>query len=196
MDTGYQTLVLNRLWQPVNVVGVERAFSLLSLDHAQVIYAEDESFRVFNSTSWFEFCRGIESSTGRRVIHTVNQIVIVPSVLLLRSYDRILLQEMKFNRQNLLERDDFRCQYCGKTFAPKELNMDHVLPKDKGGGTSWENVVTSCIKCNSKKSNRLPREAGMRLLKDPQRPPRRPFVSSLYGRPVEKTWEHFLHAKK
>lgn len=196
MDTGYQTLVLNRLWQPVNVVGVERAFSLLSLDHAQVIYAEDESFRVFNSTKWFEFCREIESSTGKRVIHTVNQRVIVPSVLLLRSYDRILLQEMKFNRQNLLERDDFRCQYCGKAFAPKELNMDHVLPKDKGGGTSWENVVTSCIKCNSKKSNRLPREAGMRLLKDPRRPARRPFVSSLYGRPVEKTWEHFLQAKK
>jgi 5-methylcytosine-specific restriction endonuclease McrA len=196
MDTGYQTLVLNRLWQPVNVIGVERAFSLLSLDHAQVIYAEDESFRVFNSTKWFEFCREIESSTVKRVIHTVNQRVIVPSVLLLRSYDRILLQEMKFNRQNLLERDDFRCQYCGKTFGPKELNMDHVLPKDKGGGTSWENVVTSCIKCNSKKSNRLPREAGMTLLKDPQRPARRPFVSSLYGRPVEKTWEHFLQAKK
>ena len=196
MDTGYQTLVLNRLWQPVNVVGVERAFSLLSLDHAQVIYAEDESFRVFDSNAWFEFCRDAVASKGARVIHTVNQSVIVPSVLLLRSYDRILLQEMKFNRQNLLERDDHRCQYCGKTFAPKELNMDHVLPKDKGGGTSWENVVTSCIKCNSKKSNRLPREAGMRLLKEPQRPARRPFVSSLYGKPVEKTWEHFLQAKK
>ena len=196
MDTGFQTLVLNRIWQPVNVVGVERAFSLLSLDHAQVIYAEDESFRVFNSLAWFDFCRETEALKGARIIHTVSQQVIVPSVLLLRSYDRILLQEMKFNRQNLLERDDYRCQYCGKSFAPKELNMDHVLPKDRGGGTSWENVVTSCIRCNSKKSNRLPREAGMRLLNEPKRPARRPFVSSLYGRPVEKTWEHFLQAKK
>ena len=168
METGYQTLVLNRIWQPVNVVGVERAFSLLSLDHAQVIYAEDESFRVFNSMSWFEFCKENENSNGARVIHTVSQSVLVPSVLLLRSYDRILLQEMKFNRQNLLERDDYRCQYCGKIFSPKELNMDHVLPKDRGGGTSWENVVTSCIRCNSKKSNRLPREAGMKLLKEPR----------------------------
>ena len=67
-------------------------------------------------------------------------------MLLLRSYDRILLQEMKFNRQNLLERDDFRCQYCGKTFAPKELNMDHVLPKDKGAGhlgKMWSPHVSS-----------------------------------------------------
>ena len=73
MDTSYQTLVLNRLWQPVNVVGVERAFGLLSLDHAQVIYAEDESFRVFNSAAWFEFCRDLEESTGARIIHTVSQ---------------------------------------------------------------------------------------------------------------------------
>ncbi len=195
MDTGYQTLVLNRLWQPVNVVGVERAFGLLSLGHAQVIYAEDESFRVFNSIAWFEYCKALQDYKGCRVIHTVNQSVIVPSVLLLRSYDRILLQEMKFNRQNLLERDDHRCQYCGKTFMPRELNMDHVMPRDRGGSTTWENVVTSCIRCNSRKSNRLPKEAGMRLLKEPKRPPRRPFVSSLYGKRVEKTWEHFLQAK-
>ena len=195
MDTGYQTLVLNRLWQPVNVVGVERAFSLLSLDHAQVIYAEDESFRVFNAATWFEFCKEAEAGRGARTIRTVNQTVIVPSVLLLRTYDRILLQEMKFNRQNLLERDDYRCQYCGKTFAPKELNMDHVLPKDRGGGTSWENVVTSCIRCNSRKSNRLPREAGMSLLKEPKRPSRRPFVSSLYGKQLEKAWEFFIQGK-
>ena len=83
MDTSYQTLVLNRLWQPVNVVGVERAFGLLSLDHAQVIYAEDESFRVFDSATWFDFCRDIEEPKCARIIHTVSQSVIVPSVLLL-----------------------------------------------------------------------------------------------------------------
>ena len=73
MDTSYQTLVLNRLWQAVNVVGVERAFSLLSLDHAQVIYAEDGSFRVFDGPSWFEHCKELEGNPAARVIHTVNQ---------------------------------------------------------------------------------------------------------------------------
>ena len=196
METSYQTLVLNRLWQAVNVIGVERAFSLLALDHAQVIYAEDGSFRVFDSTAWFEHSKDVESIAGARVVRTVNQSVIVPSVLLLKGFDRILLQEMKFNRQNLLERDDYRCQYCGKNLPTKELNMDHVVPRDRGGGTSWENVVISCIRCNSKKSNRLPKEAGMRLLKEPKRPPRRPFVSSLYGKPVEKSWEYFLQSKE
>ena len=196
METSYQTLVLNRLWQAVNVIGVERAFSLLALDHAQVIYAEDGSFRVFDSTAWFEHSKDVESIAGARVVRTVNQSVIVPSVLLLKGFDRILLQEMKFNRQNLLERDDYRCQYCGKNLPTKELNMDHVVPRDRGGGTSWENVVISCIRCNSRKSNRLPKEAGMRLLKEPKRPPRRPFVSSLYGKPVEKSWEYFLQSKE
>lgn len=196
MDTCYQTLVLNRLWQAVNVIGVERAFSLLALDHAQVIYAEDGSFRVFDSATWFEHCRECELVEGARVVHTVSQPVLVPGVLLLRGYDRMLLQEMKFNRQNLLERDDYRCQYCGKNLPNKELNMDHVIPRDRGGGTSWENVVISCIRCNSKKSNRLPKEAGMRLLKEPKRPPRRPFMTSLYGRPVEKSWEYFLQSKE
>ena len=83
-----------------------------------------------------------------------------------------------------------------KTMGPEAAVLHHVLPRDRGGGTSWENVVTSCIRCNSRKSNRLPREAGMRLLKEPKRPARRPFVSSLYGKPVEKTWEHFLQAKR
>ena len=129
------------------------------------------------------------------MIRTVSQQVVVPTVLILRGYDRMLMQEMKFNRQNLLERDDFRCQYCGKNLPVKELNMDHVVPRDRGGGTSWENVVTSCIKCNSKKGNRSPKEAGMRLLKEPKRPPRRPFMSSLYGKPMEETWTHFIQSK-
>ena len=196
METSYQTLVLNRLWQAVNVIGVERAFSLLALDHAQVIYAEDGSFRVLDAEAWFEHSKEVESAPGARVIRTVNQSVLVPSVLLLKGFDRILLQDLKFNRQNLLERDDHRCQYCGKNLPHKELNMDHVIPRDRGGGTSWENVVMSCIRCNSKKSNRLPKEAGMRLLKEPKRPPRRPFVSSLYGKPVEKSWEYFLQSKE
>jgi 5-methylcytosine-specific restriction endonuclease McrA len=195
MDTSFQTLVLNRLWQAVNVVGVERAFSLLALEHAQVIYAEDGSFRVFDGAGWFAFSKDLETAPGSRVIRTVSQQVVVPTVLILRGYDRMLMQEMKFNRQNLLERDDFRCQYCGKNFPVKELNMDHVVPRDRGGGTSWENVVISCIKCNSKKSNRSPKEAGMRLLKEPKRPPRRPFMSSLYGKPMEETWAHFIQSK-
>ena len=195
MDTAFQTLVLNRLWQAVNVVGVERAFSLLTQDHAQVIFAEDGSFRLFDAAGWFAFSAESPEPESGRVICTVNQPVRVPSVLLLRRYDRMLLREMKFNRQNLFERDGYRCQYCGGSFPAKELNMDHVVPRDRGGKTNWENIVTACIRCNSRKGNREPVEAGMRLLSEPVRPRQRPFVSYLYGRKIEDSWRHFIQSK-
>ena len=194
METGYQILVLNRLWQAVNVIGVERGFSLLAQDHAQVIHSEDDDFRIYDAEGWFEFSRGRTTATSKRFIHTVNQKVFVPQVLLLRFYDRLPIQEMKFNRQNLFERDKFRCQYCGRKFLPKELNMDHVTPRDRGGKTNWENIVTCCLRCNSTKGNREPHEAGMRLLRQPSRPRRRPFVSGLLQRQVDESWSHFLHA--
>ena len=86
MDTGYQTLELNRLWQAVNVVGIELAFSLLSLDHAQVIYAEDGSFRVFDAGTWFEHCKNLDSQPGNRVVRTINQQVLVPRLMMLEEY--------------------------------------------------------------------------------------------------------------
>ena len=84
MDTSYQTLVLNRLWQAVNVVGVERLLVAFPRSR-KVIYAEDGSFRVFDGPSWFEHCKELENNPTARVIHTVSQKVVVPSVLLLRS---------------------------------------------------------------------------------------------------------------
>ena len=194
METGYQILVLNRLWQAVNVIGVERTFGLLAQDHAQVIHSEEGDFRIYDAEGWFEFSRDRPDTASGRLIHTVSQKVFVPQVLLLRSYDRLPIQEMKFNRQNLFERDKFRCQYCGTKFSPKDLNMDHVTPRDRGGKTSWENIVTCCLRCNSAKGNREPHEAGMHLLRKPERPRRRPFVSGLMQRQVDDSWRHFLHA--
>lgn len=194
METGHQTLVLNRLWQAVNVIGVERVFGLLAQDHAQVIHCEEGDFRIYDAEGWFAFSHEQPEPVSGRVIHTVSQKVLIPQVLLLRSYDRLPIQEMKFNRQNLFERDKFCCQYCGARRSPKELNMDHVVPRDRGGKTTWENIVTSCLRCNSRKGNREPREAGMSLIRKPARPRRRPFVSGLLHRKVDESWRHFLHA--
>ena len=99
------------------------------------------------------------------------------------------------NRQNLFERDGFRCQYCNETFQTKDLNLDHVIPRDRGGKTSWENVVTSCIRCNSRKGNRLPHEAGMRLVRRPQKPRWRPFVSSIDEDQCDESWIQFMNLK-
>ena len=79
-------------------------------------------------------------------------------------------KEVKFTRHNIFERDKNTCQYCGRVFDRKDLNLDHVIPRDRGGPTTWENIVCSCIECNTQKANRTPQEAGMHLIRKPKRP--------------------------
>ena len=191
----HRILVLNRLWQPVNIVGVKRGFSLLCQDYAQVIHTSEGVFDILDFGSWVEYSS--ENPPGNPVdgIQTVRLSLLIPKVLLLRAYDRLPIREMKFNRQNLFERDGFKCQYCNKIFQAQELNLDHVIPRDRGGQTSWENVVTSCIRCNSRKGNRLPHEAGMRLVRRPQKPRWRPFVSSIDEDECDESWIQFMNLK-
>lgn len=198
MGTGltYKVLVLNRLWQAVNIVGVQRAFGLLLQDHAQVIYTGDGSFQVMDSTQWLEQSAAEEPKDNEAYVQTVRLRVRVPKVLLLRSYDKLPVQEVRFNRDNLFERDHYRCQYCGDHFPDHKLNMDHVIPRAKGGRTSWENIVTSCLPCNSRKANRLPHQASMHLMKKPERPRWRPFISSLIDQNYDADWDHFIKLKQ
>ncbi len=192
----FRVLVLNRLWQPVNVVGTQRAFSLLLQDHAQVIYTRDGSFRIMDAAAWLELSEAEVPEDNEAYVNTVRLRIRVPKVLLLRGYAQLPAQEVKFNRENLFERDNYRCQYCGNGFEASQLNMDHVIPRDRGGRTSWENIVTSCIKCNSRKANRLPHQANMHLIRKPERPRWRPFVSSLIGQDYDAEWEHFINLKQ
>ena len=198
MGTGlrYRVLVLNRLWQAVNIVGVPRAFSLLLQDHAQVIYTGDGSFRMLDAAHWLEMSEAERAEDGEAYVQTVRMRIRVPKVLLLREYAQLPVQEVKFNRENLFERDSYRCQYCGDSFEEGDLNMDHVIPRDRGGRTSWENIVTSCIPCNSRKANRLPHQANMHLIKKPERPRWRPFISSLIDQNYDPDWDHFIKLKQ
>lgn len=189
-----RVLVLNRLWQAVNIVGVKRAFSLLMQEHAQVISTGDE-IQVLNAGQWIEYSLQNPPESDDECIHTVKMRVRIPRVLLLKQFDRVPTHEVKFSRQNVFERDGYTCQYCGSIFHERDLNLDHVIPRDRGGKTSWENIVTSCICCNSKKANRLPHQAGMFLIKKPNRPKWRPFVSDMRPIECEPGWEHFIYQK-
>ncbi len=191
----HQVLVLNRVWQPINVVDAKRAFSLLFQDHAQVIDPNEGDFRMYDGAQWIEHSFTTEPRENQSVMRTVNMAIHIPKVLLLKSYDKVPVQEVKFSRQSVFERDGYRCQYTGKIFPPKMLNIDHVIPRDRGGKTTWENVVTSSIHCNTLKANRLPHEAGLRLIRKPSKPRVRPFVSDLVGREYDKSWSYFLEGK-
>lgn len=186
-----QVLVLNRLWQAVHVCSVRRALTLLFEGDAQVVFgAGDGDFRTLNFQQWRDLSAAdpdADSSVG-----TVSFRIRVPRVILLLGFDRFPKKEVKFTRHNLFERDRNTCQYCGKVFDRRDLNLDHVVPRDRGGPTTWENIVCSCIPCNTRKSNRTPAEAQMRLVRKPKRPKWRPFVQVSFGASIHDSWRHFL----
>lgn len=185
-----QVLVLNRLWQAVNVCSVRRALTLLFEGHAQVVCGDaDGEFKTFSFSQWRDIPgRSHDDDT----VATVSFRIRVPRVILLMVFDRLPKKEVKFTRHNIFERDKNTCQFCGRVFERKDLNLDHVVPRDRGGPTTWENIVCSCIPCNTRKANRTPAEAGIRLIRKPKRPKWRPFVQVSFGAPVHDSWKHFL----
>lgn len=182
-------LVLNRLWQAVNVCTVERAFALLYMGHAEVVLETGGTFQTFDFSEWREFSRGHH---GEDVVRTVSFKIRIPRVILLLFFDRLPHKEVKFTRHNIFERDRNTCQYCGKHFDRRELNLDHVIPRERGGSTTWENIVCACIGCNTRKANRTPAEAGMHLIRKPKRPKWRPFVNVTISNVAHDSWRHFL----
>jgi 5-methylcytosine-specific restriction endonuclease McrA len=126
------------------------------------------------------------------IVRTPRTTIRLPRVILLTYFDRLPAKELKLTRNNVFERDGNHCQYCGRTFPREELNLDHVIPRDQGGKTTWENIVCSCIRCNSRKANRLPHEASMRLIRKPVRPKWRPVISLVLGNQERERWKDFL----
>ena len=114
----------------------------------------------------------------------------LPSIILLSRYDKSYQHKNNFNRRAIYKRDRNTCQYCGKVFSTSELNIDHVVPRGQGGLTTWENVALSCVKCNTKKGCRTPKEANMKLLSKPEKPKMGMFtVDHKY---IPKDWTDFL----
>jgi len=183
-------LVLNRLWQAVNICTVRRALTLVFEGHAQVVMnRSDGEFHTFNFPQWQNFSN---QEPHPESIHTIRFRLRIPKVIVLMIFDRLPKKEVKFTRHNIFERDENRCQYCGKVFDRKDLNLDHVNPRERGGPTTWENIVCSCIPCNTRKANKTPQEAGMHLIRKPKKPKWRPFVQLNVGFHAHDSWKHFL----
>ncbi len=185
-------LVLNRLWQAVNVCTARRALTLLFQGHAQaVLNTEDGAFRAFDFQEWSHLSQEATPDDAEAV-HTISLRLRIPRVILLLIYDRLPKKEVKFTRHNIFERDHNTCQYCGQQCDRNDLNLDHVIPRDRGGPTSWENIVCSCIECNTRKANHTPQEAGLHLIRKPKRPKWRPFVEIKLSFHPHDSWRHFI----
>ena len=187
-------LVLNRFYMVIRVVNVRRAMTLLYRDCAEVISIDNGSYFNYDFESWCELSQilSLDKQVDEEYIRAVNFEIQVPRIVRLTRYDKVPKTVVRFNRKNLLARDDHRCQYCGQFKPTSQLSLDHVVPRSLGGMTSWENIVCSCLGCNSRKGGRTPDQAGMRLLKTPKRPSHSPALILPLDDPRYTSWRSFI----
>jgi 5-methylcytosine-specific restriction endonuclease McrA len=187
-------LVLNRFYMAVHVINVRRAICLLFRELAEVIHFEEGQYANYNFESWLEISqlRSSLREPHEDWIKSVNCEIQVPRVIRLLTYDRVPKQTLRFNRRNLFARDGNVCQYCGHSFPTSELSLDHVVPRSRGGDTSWENVVCACVACNVKKGGRTPQEAHLKLVRPPVKPKRSPLLAMKLGNPKYESWKTFI----
>lgn len=142
-----RTLLLNSTFEPLRVISWQRAVVLLFEEKVEVVEEYDDF-----------------------ALKSVSVTIKCPAVVRLLKFVNGRKHRVKFSRVNVFSRDNYTCQYCGSQPGTPNLTYDHVLPRSKGGKTVWENIVTCCVPCNSKKADRTPEQARMRLLSKPRKP--------------------------
>ncbi len=178
-------LVLNRSYSPVRVTTARQAFEMLYQGRAWALS------RVFESHD-FEQWSSLEPADDDEHVGTPSGRLLVPRLVLLATFNRVPQAPVRLSRRNVFLRDGYQCQYCGRRPPVRDLNLDHVTPRSRGGRSTWDNLVTSCRECNLKKGRALPHECGMVLSSRPVRP-RWSAAVQLEAAPRRfEEWEPFL----
>lgn len=167
-----RTLLLNATFEPLKIISWQRAITLITQGKVEVIESYDRDVRGVSIT--FK----------------------LPSILRLLKLARVrrTSREVRFSRANIYLRDKYTCQYCGVKYPAEDLTFDHVVPQVQGGEVSWENIVTACLSCNNRKGGRTPREARMRLIRQPSKPAWIPVITLTIGfRHAPLSWRDYLY---
>ena len=165
-----QTLVLDQGYQPHRIVTWQRAVTMLFSGKVEVVEEYDED------------------------ICSISITIKMPAVVRLLRAIRGRQQAVKFSRINVMTRDKFRCQYCGRKLPMSDLSYDHVIPRCQGGKTTWENIVTACYPCNDRKASRTPRQAGMQLRSVPKKPRYLPFLAfAISTKSIPDAWATWVY---
>jgi 5-methylcytosine-specific restriction endonuclease McrA len=164
------TLLLSATYEPLKIISWKKAIVLFYLGKVEVV------------------------ERYNRMVHSPTTAVPLPAVVRLQRYVKGIPRRVKFSRQNLYHRDNYTCQYCHKTHPSHQLTYDHVIPRSRGGETSWSNVVTACIRCNLKKGNKLLQQVNFQLLAEPREPRWLPiFAHNLGQQSTPHVWQTYLH---
>ena len=189
----YDTLILNRLYIPCHIISWKRAVSILYQDLARSL---DQDLMPYEYKEWVEYGQRPDfDESYYRFVHSANVKFAVPDILVLSKYDKLPKRDVKFTRDNIFQRDAYKCAYCGRRFKRDLLSIDHIVPKSKGGDNTWRNTISSCKVCNNTKADRTPSQAGMPLLFDPTEPKWSDGLAKLAARPnLRPNWARFLES--
>ena len=182
-------LVLNRHWQAIDVRTPAETFSMLVTGAATALdITAGEDMRPVLWAEWLE----LPVRESDYAIGTVRGAVRIPTVVVLARFDKVPKRRPKFCAKAIWERDGGVCQYTGRKLRPSEGNIDHIVPRSRGGKTTWENCVLADKKVNSKKGNRLPEEIGLRLIRSPKAPKEVPTTALIRNPNRVQDWDVFL----
>lgn len=181
-------LVLNRNWQAINVRTPADAFCQLATNVATALDVDGESIRP---VTWDEWIR-LPIREQDESVHTVRGAIRIPTIIVAVNYARVPKRRPRLSARTIRERDGNRCQYTGRPLRPEEGSLDHVVPRSRGGRDSWENLVWSAKEVNQRKADRLPHEAGLKLLSVPRAPKELPATALIRNAHGIPEWDLFL----
>ena len=200
-------LVLNRNWQAINIRTPQDAFCQMATNVATALDIEtgnatgNDSFSLqlsafslpsIRPVAWDEWIT-LPVRDGDNAVRTVHGAIRVPTVIVAVNYARVPKKRPKLCARAIRERDGNRCQYTGALLRPDEGSLDHVVPRSRGGPDTWENLVWSSKQVNTRKGNRLPHEAGLKLLNVPRAPKELPATAYLHNAHGIAEWKLFLN---
>ena len=180
----------------VHLVTVRQAFLLLYRNCAEVVDQEDGQFAHYDFDTWQQLSVLREEINDLEIdlewVQTVSHPIQVPRVIRLTRFEQVARQTLRFSRRNLFARDNQRCQYCGRNLTISQMSMDHVVPRTLGGETKWDNVVCSCVACNTRKGGRTPKQAHMQLKTKPTKPNHHSLIDISVTHVKYAIWHTFL----
>ena len=164
-----KVLMLNRGYTAIKVISARHAFTLLCRQSAEIISLQNGYYETFGIRDWVdvaELQKQFENES-HSWIQLPSIEIAIPKVIRLLGYDQFITPKVRLTRRNLYARDKNKCQYCGNRFSSSDLTIDHIVPRVQGGNNSWTNLVCACLRCNTKKGGRTPKQAHMELITKP-----------------------------
>jgi len=183
-------LVLNRCWQAIATKTAADALSMMYADAATGLNIQgSETMIPYHWDDWLK----LPHDENSQYVSTMRGQIKIPKIIILCTYDKVPKKRPKFSSKAVWNRDNGTCQYTNQKLTPNEANIDHIIPRSKGGKTNWLNCVLTHKKVNALKADRTPDEANLKLIRQPQEPKALPITFYIRNKHKIPEWDLFLN---